>query len=93
MNIKYHITEPSILCPYCDKEFYNDGEVCEFETRVELECGSCGERFFAEAVVCYSTFSDCELNGNKHVWEMTSAKGLYECRDCYQHDYRKEEDI
>ena len=93
MNLNYHINESQIKCPYCDAEYYLDGEINDFETKEELYCGSCERKFWAEANINYSTYSDCSLNGKDHEFENNVAAfpTVFNCKNCYQHEVRNGE--
>ena len=93
MNTKYYIQEPDIKCPYCDKDYYNDGEINDIEKKVELECDACEKKFWAEASIAYSTYSDCSINDMPHEWERTFVTGWYSCKNCCQYEYREKEDL
>ena len=90
-SMNYHIQESNIKCPHCDRDCENDGVVEELETREEFECEHCGTKFWAEASVAYSSYSDCSLNNKEHEWENLTEKypEVFNCKNCYQHEVRK----
>jgi len=86
MNLNYHISEPSIECPYCDSHYENEGELNDLGEKVELECDNCGKHFWAEAQVSYDTHSDCSLNSIEHDWvNSESHPTVYNCNNCSQY--------
>jgi len=91
VNLKYHIYKHNIICPYCDEECRDeDYEVRgEFETKIEFECEHCGKKFLVESNIVYSSYSDCELNGEKHEIEKTHIEGFYLCKHCSEYSINK----
>jgi len=87
MNFNYHIYKSNIKCPYCDKdcEDYEHGATRGLETKVEFECEHCGKKFYIEVTIVYSTYSDCELNGESHDYEQSvSQPTVFNCKNCSQ---------
>ena len=93
MNLNYHIYESSIKCPYCDNDYSDDDYMVSqnLEAKIELECDSCGKKFWAEAFIVFSSHADCELNNEKHILEATHIPNFFGCKNCPQHGYKKEE--
>ncbi|MCK4828086.1 hypothetical protein KA005_70810 [bacterium] len=91
MNLNYYIHGSNIKCPYCDKdcEDYDHEVAQDLETRVELECEHCGKKFYAEASIAYSTYSNCELNGESHDYEQSvSHPTVFDCKNCFHYEVR-----
>ncbi len=92
MNYNYHIYNSSIKCPYCDKDCQDEEYTVtqRLETRIEFECEHCGKVFWAEACVVYSTYSDCRLNGDEHLFKNDCAEypTVFDCENCSQHEVR-----
>ena len=93
MNYNYHIYESDIQCPYCNKSCYDDdySVAQDLDSRVEFECDHCEKRFWVEASIVYSTYSDCGLNGEKHQFINDSKKypTVFNCKNCSQTEVRK----
>ena len=89
MNLKYHIHESSIKCPYCDSE-QRDDDYDVGEDKMEFECDSCGKVFWAEMNFVYSTHSDCVLNKQEHEWVSAGDKHsqVFDCKNCSQYEVR-----
>jgi hypothetical protein len=95
MNLKYHIHESNIKCPYCDAscrdDDYSVGE--NFDNPIEFECLSCKKNFWAEANIVYTTYSDCSLNKIEH--DFVSAGGehpqVFNCENCSQYEVRTDQ--
>ncbi len=92
MNLNYHIFEPSIKCPYCDKDC-EDVE-CEIarnmEERIEVECDHCEKSFWAEAHIAYSTHSNCALNKQSHaLYNSDSHPTLFHCENCSHYEVQE----
>lgn len=93
MNFNYHIYAPSIKCPYCDKECYDDDYLVaqDLEVRVEFECEYCGKVFYAEACIVYNTYSDCALNNKEHIFKQSKSHSrVFNCENCYYTEVRDE---
>ena len=91
MNVNYHIYVSNVKCPYCDKDCEDtEYEVArELETRIEFECEHCGRKFYAEACIVYSTYSDCELNDEKHDFKQSeSHPTVFDCENCSHYEVR-----
>ena len=93
MNFNYHIHVSNVKCPYCDKDC-KDSEyeaAQELETKIEFECEHCGKVFWVESSIVYSTYSDCKLNGNEHLFKNDSEKHptVFNCEKCSQHEVRE----
>jgi len=91
INLQYHIYESNIKCPYCDRECYDDD--CEVAQNlgayVDFECTRCEKVFFAESSVVYSTYSDCNLNGEEHDFEASKTHPtVFNCKRCYKTEVR-----
>ena len=88
MNLRYHIHEANIKCPYCDKECPDDDyEVAkDIETRIEFECVHCGKKFWAESCIVYCTYADCALNGKTHDFIETHIPGFFKCNECEHYE-------
>jgi hypothetical protein len=86
MNIKYHISEPDIKCPYCDKHYADDDFEVVYYYNVQLECGHCEKHFWASARTSYDTNTDCSLNSIEHDWyNSESHPTLFHCHNCSQY--------
>lgn len=80
-------------CPYCNEEFYEELEGCQYEDNClsETECPKCEKMFVFRTNVSISLDAykaDC-LNGEKHDYRPTNwylvhehQVGLYKCYDC-----------
>jgi len=91
MNLNYHISEPVIKCPYCDKGCQDDDyEVAEdLGSTNEFECSHCEKKFWASAHVSYDTHSDCGLNGIDHNYIASeSHPTVFNCENCSQYEVR-----
>ncbi len=91
MNLQYHIYEPNIKCPYCDKDNRDDDSTIaqNLEERVEFECDHCGRKFFAESRIVYNTYSDCVLNGEKHDMKQSESRStVFNCENCHHTEVR-----
>jgi hypothetical protein len=89
MNLNYHIHEISIKCPYCDKDCEDDDCVVaqELEARMEFECYHCNKKFFAEASIVYSTYSDCRLNDEKcDLKQSAFHPAVFSCEKCQHYE-------
>ena len=91
MNLKYHIYEHNIICPYCDGEYRDDDyEVAgENGEEVILECGHCHKKFTAHTSIVYCTYSSCNLNNEEHILEETHIKGFFTCKNCEYSEHIK----
>ena len=91
MNFNYHIHNSYVKCPYCDKNC-DDSEgmvAAQGETRIEIECEHCEKKFFADSSIVYNTYSDCELNGEKHDLRPSgSHPTVFHCKNCYYHEVK-----
>ena len=93
MNLNYHIYQSNVKCPYCNKNCEDsDYEVArDLETQIEFECEHCERKFFAEACIVYSTYSDCKLNDEEHDFEQSKHRStVFDCKNCYHHEVRTE---
>ena len=85
MNFNYHISEIQIKCPYCDKNCADDDHIVNGESPTEFECEHCGKKFWASMHYSYDTKSDCELNGQDHVWRAQPPHPrVHYCDNCAQ---------
>jgi hypothetical protein len=94
LNLKYHIYEGSVKCPYCDKDCPDDDYSVEVDNQIEFECDHCEKTFWAEMNYSYSTYSDCSLNDIEHDWEQSeSHPTVFNCRNCAQHEVRENHEM
>ena len=88
MNSKYtdQCDDNNIICPYCGYEYQPEPEDWSEDDSVH-ECGECGKNFHSHQsfTTTHHSEPDCELNGNKHVWESVKLKSGKEhdfCKIC-----------
>ena len=91
MNFKYRIWEPDIKCPYCDKDCYDDEHesASNLEVKIEMECEHCEKNFYVVSSINYCTYSDCELNNERHVLKGgENVLSLLQCNNCYHFELK-----
>ena len=76
--------DEQLICPYC-QYIYEDTSDLElgFDTDTEIECSSCGKGFTVvmQTQIAYSTYPNCELNGQHHEFEQVTP-GMKQCKIC-----------
>ena len=73
-----------MVCPYCNNRcFPPKGAESELET-IQL-CENCGSRFYfnQDVIVVNHSHPDCELNGDKHTFELKSDYRIVNSDFCY----------
>jgi len=88
-------TGREIICPYCKCEFVDSWEH-ENSSDGSIFCDECGKTFIVQVdtEVTYDTYADCNLNNEKHDWQVTEhisspSWTWYQCTKC---DATKTED-
>lgn len=88
MKLHYHIDKVIMTCPYCDKELENPTDNPEdyLGSRVVFTCEYCLKKFHMEPNICFSSYANCELNDQEHVFVKSpyGKPNFFRCQNCDQ---------
>ena len=64
-----------VECPYCKHKYQPESEDYDVEERSE-ECEECGKKYYLSQSfsISHTTQPDCELNGQRHDYEMVTLR-------------------
>ena len=85
MNPKFEETleDENLKCPYCGEMISDSWEYRFDGDTIEIEC-DCGKKFYGDEIVTrsYKGRANCELNGDKHIFEKVKGFDLRICKIC-----------
>jgi hypothetical protein len=95
MDSKYEeqVDGVDAICPYCGASYQVETENYSEDTREE-ECEECGKKYWIYQSFSVDTFTkpDCEINGEKHDFELVQTKAgeAYFCKICEKCKLKKD---
>jgi hypothetical protein len=90
-KIEYTWSNQSMICPYCEYAYQPESEDIT-EDLYEIECEECGKTFWGthNIMIYHEGIPDCELNGEKHIWNKDRNNNSF-CSVCGRSKpYKKE---